>query len=157
MSRSIDLFIDSARPIDELAAEIQRLARLTMQPLPAGEGWKLEEGGVQAELRTHPFANDGDLLLERYQYVLGCRVSSSTRLLDAPETALLRLVSEALQRGGFQTLLVHDLQYRDAAALAASSRSGSAPGPAPGSQPTGTGADSDGAALLQDQVLETPA
>ncbi|MBV9662265.1 MAG: hypothetical protein JO337_14025 [Acidimicrobiales bacterium] len=113
MSRSIDLFIDCDRAIDEVADEIRSLARMELRPGGDGTVWVLEEGGVRAELRVHPFLNDAELLLERYRYVLGTQVSNGTRLLDAAETALLRLVSEGMQKGGYATLLVHDLQYRD--------------------------------------------
>lgn len=113
MSRSIDLFIDSDRPIEEVAADIERLTSMAVRPGDDASTWVLDEGEVRADLRAHPYASDGELLLERYRYALGSRVGSDTRLLDAPETSLLRLVSEALQRGGFPTLLVHDLQYRD--------------------------------------------
>jgi hypothetical protein len=113
MSRSIDLFIDSARPIQELAAEIQRLTGMAMEAAPDGSSWMLQEGGIRADLRAHPYVSDGELVLERFRYTLGSRVGNDTRLLDAPETTLLRMVSEALQKAGFATLLVHDLQYRD--------------------------------------------
>ena len=113
MSRSIDLFIDSDRPIEEVAAEIQRLTDVSVQAGEDGSTWVVEKAGVQADLRAHPYVSDGELRLERYRYALGSRVGSDIRLLDAPETSMLRAVSEALQQAGFPTLLVHDLQYRD--------------------------------------------
>lgn len=127
MSRSIDLFIDSDRPIEDLAAQVQRLTGMQLRAAPDASSWQLEEGGVHALLRRHGCPGDGDLLLERYPYSLGALVAGGTRLVDAAETALLRLVAEAFQREGVATLLVHDLQYRGA-----SPPEGPAPGtPAP--------------------------
>ena len=112
MSRSIDLFIECARPIEEVATEITRLTDIEMSPGGVPGTWSLEEGGVHAELRAHPYVDDGDLMLERYQYALSARVANGTRLADSTEATLLRLISEALRRDQIATLLVHDLQYR---------------------------------------------
>jgi hypothetical protein len=114
VSRSIDLFIDSDRPAQELAAEIERLTGLALRPGPGTDSWCLDQGDVHAELRVHPYLDDGHLRLEQYRFALSSRVSNDVRLVDAAETALLRMVSEALQGGGTTTLLVHDLQYREA-------------------------------------------
>lgn len=119
MSRSVDLFIDLEPPIDSAAAEIQKLTGFTLESGEMPGTWTLQEGEVHAELHAHPYVDDGDLLLGRYRWALSCRVPSGVRLADAPETTLLRLISEALQKGGIATLLVHDLQYRDGAAAAA--------------------------------------
>lgn len=113
MSRSIDLFIDRERPIDEVALEVGRLTGLSLVPGDTPGTFVVEEGGVRAELGVHRFADDGDLVLEHFRFALTCRVPNDTRLSEAPETTLLRMVSEALQSGGIPTLLVHDLQYRD--------------------------------------------
>ena len=113
MSRSIDLFIESANPAEEVAQQISRLSGFTLQPGPKPETWCLDEGGVHAELAVNHYVDDGDLPLGRYGYSLSARVPSDKRLADAPETSLLRVVSEALQKGGLATLVVHDLQYRD--------------------------------------------
>lgn len=113
MSRSIDLFIECPKPIDEVASELARTTRMTLTPGTLPATWSLEEDGVHAELRAHPYIDDGDLVLERYQYVLSCRVSDGRRLTDSPEANLLRMVSEALHKEGIGSLIVHDLQYRD--------------------------------------------
>lgn len=113
MSRSIDLFIQCARPIEEVASEISRLARLSLKPGALPGTWSLDEGEVHAELRAHPYVDDGDLVLERYQYVLSARVAAGTRQTESAEASLLRVVSEALHKAGIAALLVHDLQYRE--------------------------------------------
>ncbi len=113
MSRSVDLFIQCARPIEEVAAEIDRLTSLTIKPGGMPGTWCLDEGDVHAELRAHPYIDDGDLVLQRYQYALSSRVATGTQLTNSAEASLLRVVSEALRKGGITSLLVHDLQYRD--------------------------------------------
>ena len=118
MKRSIDLFVDSDLPLEELAEELSELSGLAAKRSGDGSEWSIEQGEVRARLGTHPFLDDGDLCLSRYAYALSCRVPSETRLADAPETVLLRMVSEALQKGGVGSLLVHDLQYRDRVGVA---------------------------------------
>ncbi len=119
MSRSVDLFIQCARPIEEVAAEIARLTPLTIKPGGMPGTWSLDEGDVHAELRAHPYIDDGDLVLQRYQYALSSRVATGTQLTNSAEASLLRVVSEALRKDGITSLLVHDLQYRDRAQSAA--------------------------------------
>lgn len=118
MSRSVDLFIDSTKPIDELAAEVSRAASVTLAPGELPGTWALDAQDVHAELHTHPYVDDGDLVLSRYRYALSARVAHDRRLADASETMLLRLVSESLRRSGIPSLLVLDLQYRDRGAPA---------------------------------------
>ncbi len=123
MSRSVDLFIDLEPPIESVVDEIQRRSELKFQPGELPGTWSLEEGQVHAELHAHPYVDDGDLLLGRYRWALSCRVDSGVRLADAAETALLRVVSEALQKAGVPVLLVHDLQYRERVEAAAGGQS----------------------------------
>lgn len=113
MSRSIDLFIRSPKPIDEVAPEVARLTGMTFTAGRVPGTCSVEEGGVHAELHSHPYIDDGELLLERYQYALSTRVPEGTRTADSSQASLLRMVSEALRKGGIESLLVHDLQYRD--------------------------------------------
>ncbi len=118
MSRSVDLFIQSPRPIEEVASEMARLTSIELKPGHMPGTWALEEGDVHAELRAHPYLDDGDLVLERFQYALSSRVANGARTADSAEAALFRTVSEALGQGGIPSLLVHDLQYRDGTAAA---------------------------------------
>jgi hypothetical protein len=113
VSRSVDLFIDSERPIDDLAKELARLTRMTLSPGPSPETWNFEEGDLRAELRVHPFVPDRELAFDRYRYALSARVSEGGRPSDSAEASLLRVVSETLRKEGMASLLVHDLQYRD--------------------------------------------
>ncbi len=134
MSRSVDLFVQCDRPIEEVASEIARLTSLTLKPGSIPGTWSLDEGDVHAELRAHPYVDDGDLVLERYQYALSCRVATGSRLTDSAEASLLRVVSEGLRKGGIASLVVHDLQYRDHnRAAAPAGEDAEAVGPAEGS------------------------
>lgn len=114
MSRSVDLFIQSTLPIDELADTIGRHLEKTLAPGPAADSWVLSDSSVEAVLRAHPYVDDGELLLSHYPYALSASVPNDVRLHDAPATELLRRVADRLQRGeGIAVLLVLDLQYRD--------------------------------------------
>ena len=113
MSRSVALFIDSARPIDDLAQQLAQLTRMTLSPGPSPETWCLQEGDLRAELRVHPFVPDRELAFDRYRYALSSRVPEGARPSDSAEASLLRVVSETLRKEGMASLLVHDLQYAD--------------------------------------------
>jgi hypothetical protein len=116
MARSIDLFIDAPVELPELA---DRLGQLTGSPLvasPRGDRYILSEGDTVAHLGSHPFLDDGELLLSRYPYVLSARVSSGQSVADSRELALLRHLAELIrQRTSMAALVVHDLQNRDKA------------------------------------------
>ena len=116
MSRSVDLFIESGRPVDELVQEVSRLTRMTLTPGPSPETWCLQEGDVRAELRVHPFVAERELAFDRFRYALSARVADGARPSDSAEASMLRVISETLRKGGIPSLLVHDLQYRDGVA-----------------------------------------
>lgn len=124
MSRSVDLFIDLEPPIESVVEEIQRRSEIKFTPGEVPGTWSVDEGEVHADLHAHPYIDDGDLLLGRYRWALSCRVDGGTRLADAAETALLRVVAEALQKVGVPVLLVHDLQYRERVAAGAHGATG---------------------------------
>jgi hypothetical protein len=139
VSRSVDLFIESAKPIEEVAAEVARLTRLNLTPGSVPGTWSLDQGTVHAELHAHPYVDDGELAFERYQYALSARVADRGRSAESSEANLLRMVSESLRKGRIPSLLVHDLQYRDGRAGPAPSPEGpdqaEAPEPGPASEP----------------------
>ncbi|HUJ65739.1 MAG TPA: hypothetical protein VLX59_09395 [Acidimicrobiales bacterium] len=114
MSRSIDLFIDTEQPVNELAGAIGELLAHRLVEDPATGVWSLTDGEVEARLSEHPYVDDGDLPFTRFKYSLSARVANSVRPQDAPATALLRRTAELVQRQlGLSVLLVMDLQYRD--------------------------------------------
>jgi hypothetical protein len=113
MSRSVDLFIQSTKPIEEFVSALGRAAGVVPTPGALPGTWSVEKGGVHAELRAHPYVDGPDLVLERYQYALSARVGDGSRPADSAEANFLRVVGEALRKSGMASLLVHDLQYRD--------------------------------------------
>jgi hypothetical protein len=116
MSRSVDLFIESPKLIEDLVSDMARLTRLTPAPGAQPGTWSFDEGEVHTELRAHPYVDDGDLVLERYQFALSARVRAGKRTADSAEASFLRVVGEALRKADIPALLVHDLQYHDQAA-----------------------------------------
>ncbi len=115
MSRSVDLFVGSDLPVDQVADQLGRAAGAKFTPSPNGATYVLREGSVVAELGRHPYLDDGDLLLSRYCYALSSYVPDTTRPQDTPEATVLRRIAQAVrQQGLFPVLLVLDLQYRDA-------------------------------------------
>jgi hypothetical protein len=127
MSRSIDLFIESAKPAQEVAEQIEQLTGLKLTAGGEPGTWSLQESGVHAELSANHYIDDAELPFGRYGYVLSARPASDVRLADAPEAALLRTVSEGLHRGGVATMLVHDLQHHDRVSAGAPQGSPQAP------------------------------
>jgi hypothetical protein len=115
LSRSIDLFIDSELPLQEVAAEISRITGLAAAECVEREEWALVNSELEARLAVHQFLDDGDLVFERYRYCLSVTAFDSPSPADSSEAALLRLVLDLLRRQGVPCLLVFDLQYRDPA------------------------------------------
>jgi hypothetical protein len=112
VSRSVDLFISSAAPLEELAATIIARTGLTADG-DAGDGDQgvaLRTGDLRAVLHEHRFVDDGDLFLTRYRYALSMRTTAAGHVGLSLETARLREVAVAL--ADHPVLLVLDLQYR---------------------------------------------
>jgi hypothetical protein len=136
VSRSVDLFVGSDLPIDQLAAQLGSVVDAPFTPSPTGATFVLRDGSVVAELARHAFADDGDLLLSRYRYTLSSRVPAGARPQDTPEAAVLRRVAQRVrERGLFPVLLVMDLQYREGAVPADAPSPADATAPAPGPGP----------------------
>jgi hypothetical protein len=114
MSRSVDLFIAASGPVADLASTIGRLTGAEPSPGREPDTWLLTVGEVRAELHAHPYLDDGALLLRRYPFALSCRLSGAGRPADSAEVVMLRSVSDALRGEGVPSVVVHDLQYRDA-------------------------------------------
>ena len=114
MSRSVDLFIDARMDLADLAAHIREITGLAFVAGEAAGRWVTSDDGFEATLGVHPYVDDGHLLFSTYRYALSSRVANSVRPQEAPETLMLRMVAEQLQRkAGMSVLLVIDLQYRD--------------------------------------------
>jgi hypothetical protein len=113
VSRSVDLFISSSLPLDELAADLGRRTDAELLPTTDPGRWRFVDGGVTAELSEHPYLDDGELWLSRYRYVLSSRMATGVGPLDSPEVLSLRHLAQTLHDPvSFPVLLVLDLQYR---------------------------------------------
>jgi hypothetical protein len=110
VSRSVDLFISSAAPLEELAATIAARTGLTAGDRDGDGDVALRGGELSAVLHEHRFVDDGDLDLTRYRCALSMRTTATGHLGLSPETALLRQIAAAL--ADHRVLLVLDLQYR---------------------------------------------
>ncbi len=110
MSRSVDLFISSGAPLEDLAATIAARAGLSVEGPSEEERIVLAEGDLRPVLHPHRFVDEDDLALSRYPYALSLRTTATGHLGMSPETALLRRVAAEL--ADHQVLLVLDLQYR---------------------------------------------
>jgi hypothetical protein len=112
VSRSVDLFISSSLPLDELAADLGRRTDADLPTTDPGR-WRFVDCGVTAELSEHPYLDDGELWLSRYRYVLSSRMATGVGPLDSPEVLSLRHLAQTLHDPvSFPVLLVLDLQYR---------------------------------------------
>ena len=112
MSRSVDLFIQSDKTLEEVAGVLTQVTEkeVTEGSVPGTLVWS--DGTIAADLRKHPYIDDGDLSFEEYTYALSAR-ASGFKLTDTPEAIALRRVADKLRGAGMRTLLVHDLQYKD--------------------------------------------
>jgi hypothetical protein len=113
VSRSVDLFISSSLPLDQLAADLGRRSDAQLLPTTDPARWRFVDGGVTAELSEHPYVDDGELWLSRYRYVLSARMVAGVGPLDSPEVLSLRHLAQTVHDPvSFPCLLVLDLQYR---------------------------------------------
>lgn len=130
MSRSVDLFIDAAASLEEVATAVAGVVGATVSGAgpprsrpdgsPVGddgrpEAFLVETPEVHAVLRAHRFLDDGVMVLTRYRYALSVVVPDGGRPQDSPAAAFLRVVARELAGSvGWPMLLVIDLQYTEA-------------------------------------------
>jgi len=119
VSRSVDLFISSGEPLAQLAQLIAARTGLAVRPDPAvsagAAAYELSAGDLIAELAAHPYLDDDDLPLSRYEYALSLRTTAPGHLGASPEVGLLRRVAAELDDRA--VLLVLDLQNRASTAF----------------------------------------
>ncbi|MBO0732044.1 MAG: hypothetical protein J2P57_22480 [Acidimicrobiaceae bacterium] len=114
MSRSIDLFVASDLPLEQVAEQLGHAISASLSASPHGATFILRDGDVVAELGPHPYQDDGDLLLSRYRYALSAAVPDDARPQYTPEAVVLRKIAQAVRaKDLFPVLLVMDLQFRD--------------------------------------------
>ena len=116
MSRTIDLFIDSDQPLDQVAAQLSELTTYPLMASPDRSRFVLQDGPVTAYLAEHDFLDDDDLPLSEFRYVLSASVRSPGDIDDSAEVACLRRVNSRLREATvLPSLLVIDLERPDAA------------------------------------------
>lgn len=113
MSRSVDLFIGSSLPIDQLAELLRTRSGAQLVPTVDPERWRFVDGAISADLFVHPYVDDGELWLSRYRYVLSTSMADGVGPIDSGEVLGLRHLAQILHDPvELPVLLVLDLQYR---------------------------------------------
>ncbi len=116
MSRTVDLFIDSDQPIEQVAQRLGELAGTVPLPAPPGTAYLLGDGQVAARLVEHDFVDDEGLPLSEFRYVVSCAVRGPGQLDESAELAFLRALNRRLrQESPWASLLVVDLERPDPA------------------------------------------
>ena len=115
MPRTIDLFLDSDQPLDQLAARLSELIGRPFVPAPDSRHFVLQDGPVVAHLSDHDFIDDDGLPLSEFRYVLSTTVPRGTSPESSQELSSLRDVRARLtENGELPCLLVIDLERPDA-------------------------------------------
>jgi|GEM_PF-1843307 len=113
MSRTVDLFVDSDRPLEAVAGQLGDLVGSPLAPLPDGSRFVLRDGPVTAYLSEHDFLDDNDLPLSEFRYVLSARARGGD-IEQSPEALFLRRVNSLWREAtGTASLLVIDLERPD--------------------------------------------
>jgi hypothetical protein len=111
MSRTVDLFIDSDRPLEALAEQLSELLGARLAPSPDRTRFAFQEGSVTAHLAEHDFLDDDDLPLSQFRYVLSAQVRAAGDIEKSPEACFLRQVNSVWRNTtGLPSLLVFDLE-----------------------------------------------
>jgi hypothetical protein len=127
LSRSVDLFIDSAEALPDIASEIARTVGVEASECPDDGEWIIAFDATEARLGGHPYLDDGVFPFSRYRYCLSARVSDPSPPDEPPRASRhpsasewesvagqFRLVAARLRAaGGFSCLVVIDLEFRD--------------------------------------------
>ena len=111
MSRSIDLFIATDLPLEEVAALIATRTGLEVKERSADGALLIVGRDATAALAVHGYADEGDLRLSRYRYALTATTEATHHVGDTPQATMLRAIASELGRE-LSVLLVVDLQFR---------------------------------------------
>ena len=115
MPRTVDLFIDSDQPLQQVAAQLGDVTGHLLAASPDRSQFVLQEGPVTAYLAEHDFLDDDDLPLSEFRYVLSAPVRTAGDIDESAEVACLRRVHSQLRSSvGLPSLLVIDLERPDA-------------------------------------------
>jgi hypothetical protein len=113
MSRTVDLFVDSDQPLEQVAAQLSELTGYQFVPSPDHCRFLVQDGPVIAYLAEHDFLDDDDLPLSEFRYVLSAAVRGPS-IDDSAEVACLRQVNARLRESAcLPSLLVIDLERPD--------------------------------------------
>ena len=116
MARTVDLFIDSDQPIEQVAYRLGELAGRVPRPAPPGTAYLLGDGEVAARLAEHDFVDDEGLPLSEFRYVVSCAVRGPGEVDESAELAFPRALNRRLrQESPWPSLLVVDLERPDPA------------------------------------------
>ncbi|MGH9105986.1 MAG: hypothetical protein ACRDZX_09145 [Acidimicrobiales bacterium] len=116
MSRTVDLFIDSDQPLEQVALQLSELAERPLTVCADRSRWVMRDAGVTAYLAEHDFLDDDELPLSEFRYVLSASVKGAGDIDDSPEVACLRRVNARVrERAQLPSLLVIDLERPDGA------------------------------------------
>jgi hypothetical protein len=114
VSRTVDLFIDSDQPLEQVAAQLSELNDCQLVASPDRARFVLHEGPVTAYLAEHDFLDDDDLPLSEFRYVLSAPVRSPGPIDDSAEVACLRGINTRMRQSAvLPSLLVIDLERPD--------------------------------------------
>ena len=114
MPRTVDLFVDSDQPIEQVAQRLGELAGSVPLPAPSGSAYLLTDGGATARLSEHDFVDDEGLPLSEFRYVVSCAVRGPGELDESAELAFLRALNRRLRdESPWPSLLVLDLERPD--------------------------------------------
>ena len=128
MSRTVDLFLDSDQPLDQLAGRLGELTGREFAPFPGTQTYVVR-AEVIAYLAEHDFLDDEGLPLSEFRYVLTAVVRGPEEVESSPEAGFLRTVNALLkQEGCLASLLVLDLDRPDPHQVAREHRAFAAPG-----------------------------
>lgn len=114
MPRTVDLFLDSDQPLEQLADRLGDLIGTPLVASPDRQRFVLQHGEVVAHLSGHDFVDDDGLPLSEFRYVLSACVPYGANLDRSAELACLRAVNARLRTDGeLACLLVIDLERPD--------------------------------------------
>lgn len=117
MSESLNIFVDTRRPLDEFIQELDQLLHRSFQceidPADNHVMYTFDDDKTSIRIYKHEFDNDRDLLYEEYPYFIDVRAKRRKNWEEAEawQKELGSQIFEALKKTGeYRLLMVWDLQ-----------------------------------------------
>lgn len=117
MSESMNIFVDTRRPLDEFIQELEQLFHRSFQceidPVDNQVMYTFDDDKTSIRIYKHEFDNDRDLLYEEYPYFIDVRAKRRKNWEEAEawQKELGSQIFEALKKTGeYRLLMVWDLQ-----------------------------------------------